>query len=235
MFENHYIELDNTLKLLSHKNHFATVKFYYRLLVKPSIYFNMKKFLFIIILLCTITANADSKEIIAEVVFENKTDIPVFSGTFFITELGKEIEINSTESFKITLPEKGKYQFGFYTEDFTSYTYYPARITSRKNTITIRLEKKIETKKNTGFNLDPNDLGVGMNFIYNGLNNNPIDFSDFIEAYGVGRVTKNCVVDPITMKRVKAHNQKVVEYLLENFGEEWRDNLPATPFGLKKE
>ena len=195
----------------------------------------MKKLFFIIVLLFAINLKAESKEVIAEVIFENKTDLPISSGTFFITELDKEIKITSAESFKITLPEKGKYQFGFYSEDFTSYTYYPARITSKKNIITIRLEQKptTETALNYRNLANPEDLGVGMNFIYNGLNNNPIDFSKFTEAYGVGMVTKNCVVDPITMKRVTAHNQKVVEYLIKNFGEEWRDNLPATPFGLK--
>ncbi|MFC6860348.1 FEKKY domain-containing protein [Zunongwangia atlantica] len=195
----------------------------------------MKKSLILFVFLMSIAVEARTKEIIAEVVFENTTDAPITSGTFFITELDKEIEITSAESFSITLPEKGKYQFGFYSEDFTSYTYYPAKITSKKNIITIRLEQKpaTETALNYRNLANPEDLGVGMNFIFNGINQKPVDFSEFSEKYVVGAVSKNCTVDPVLMKRVTAHNQKVANYLTKNFGEQWKEDLPATPFGLK--
>ena len=74
-----------------------------------------------------------------------------------------------------------------------------------------------------------------MNFVYNGINNKPIDFTRFTEEYGVGMISKNCVVDPLMMKYVTAHNQKVAAYLTAKFGVTWKDDLPATPFGLQKQ
>ena len=100
-----------------------------------------KVFLFVSLLAPTIYP-ATEKKIIAKVVFENFTEIDFTSGKFFIKELNKIIEIGSEDSFTITLPEKGKYQFGFYSEEFDSYTYYSERIGSKKNIITIRLQNK---------------------------------------------------------------------------------------------
>ena len=74
----------------------------------------MKKILLALFFLFSIAVEAETKEIIAEVVFENATDVTFSSGTFFITELDEEIEITSLENFKITLPKKGKYQFVFF-------------------------------------------------------------------------------------------------------------------------
>jgi hypothetical protein len=73
---------------------------------------------------------ASDKEIIAEVVFENTTGkhlIPVHS----ISRKQIRIEINTLESFKITLPAKANIYF-FSTPDFTAYTIYPAVINDRK-------------------------------------------------------------------------------------------------------
>ena len=195
----------------------------------------MKKILLALFFLCSIAVEAETKEIIAEVVFENATDVTFSSGTFFITELEEEIEITSLENFKITLPKKGKYQFGFYAEEFVSYILYPSKITSRKNIIRIRLESKIKSNAVSGFTIYTNNPDIGMNFVYNGINNKPIDFTRFTEEYGVGMISKNCVVDPLMMKYVTAHNQKVAAYLTAKFGVTWKDDLPATPFGLQKQ
>jgi len=173
----------------------------------------MKKILLALFFLFSIAVEAETKEIIAEVVFENATDVTFSSGTFFITELDEEIEITSLENFKITLPKKGKYQFDFYAEEFVSYILYPSKITSRKNIIRIRLESKIKSNAVSGFNIYTNNPDIGMNFVYNGINNKPIDFTRFTEEYGVGMISKNCVVDPLMMKYVTAHNQILVRSL----------------------
>ena len=123
----------------------------------------------------------------------------------------------------------------FYAEEFVSYILYPSKITSRKNIIRIRLESKIKSNAVSGFTIYTNNPDIGMNFVYNGINNKPIDFTRFTEEYGVGMISKNCVVDPLMMKYVTAHNQKVAAYLTAKFGVTWKDDLPATPFGLQKQ
>lgn len=138
-----------------------------------------------LILALTFTVSkANEKEIIAVVVFENLNGKELNSGEFFITETNKRIEIKDTQSFKITLPSKGKYQFGFATEGFNAYTYYPSRITNNTNAITIRLVEKTKLTLNNGtfslpMNLDTNltdeqiekRISQGtLNFIMYGIN-----------------------------------------------------------------
>jgi hypothetical protein len=45
----------------------------------------------------------------------------------------KEFEIKNAKNFKITLPNKGKYQLHL-QQRTTAYTYYPSRITNNKKT-----------------------------------------------------------------------------------------------------
>lgn len=92
--------------------------------------------------LALFTSMSFATEIVATVVFENLTNKEFTSGEFMIIDLNKKTKITVAENFNITLPEKGKYHFSFVTNDFTAYTFYPARINKRKNTITIRLMEK---------------------------------------------------------------------------------------------
>lgn len=85
-------------------------------------------------ILALFTSMTFATEIIATVVFENLTDKELKSGEFTIIDLNQKIEISKAGIFKITLPEKGKYQFSFVSDDFTAYTFYPKRINKRKNT-----------------------------------------------------------------------------------------------------
>jgi hypothetical protein len=207
-----------------------------------------KTFLTLILALTFTVSKATEKEIIAEIVFENLTGKELNSGEFFITETNERIEIVNTKNFKITLPSKGKYQFGFATEDFTAYTYYPSRITNKKNTITIRLVEKRELTFNHAnlsfpMNLDTNltneqiekKIAKGnLNFIIHGIDNSiPKEFADFKEKYGIGLVKENCVIDPLSFKRATENNQMISDYLNEKFGEEWINELPTKPFGIK--
>ena len=210
----------------------------------------MKKAFLFIFLFSTIISQGTEKEIVAEVVFENYTNFDLTSGKFFIAELNRTIEINSEENFTIILPKKGNYQFSFYSENFDSYTYYSARITLNKNLITVRLQekgKKFNYKSRTQSNFnDTNEFAIdyenniskkseedGMNFIFNGINSSPVDFKAFKIKYGIGIVTKNCVVDPSTFKKSIEHNKYIIEYLNGKFGDEWKNDLPAKPFGVQ--
>ena len=208
----------------------------------------MKKVFLLLFLIGSLSLHATEKEIIVKIVFENRTNQELTSGKFFITQLNKTIEINSENDFAITLPKKGKYQFGFYTENFDSYTYYPARISSDKNVITIRLQEKGKdfnySKKKLKELEEKSELFPrnfenkkseedGMNFIIHGINPKPIDYNDFKEKYGIGVKFKNCVIDPLTFKRTVEHNMYIVDFLTEQFGEEWIKDLSFKPFGVQ--
>lgn len=209
----------------------------------------MKKIILTVILAFTFTiSKANEKEIIAEVVFENLTGKELNFGEFFITETNERIKINNTKSFQITLPGKGKYQFGFSTEDFTAYTYYPSRITNKKNTITIRLVKKKKFTLNSGMysipmNLDTNltdeqiekKISAGtLNFISHGIDNSiPKEFSAFKEKYGIGVIKENCVIDPMSFKKATENNIMIADYLNKKYEADWLKELPIKPFGIK--
>jgi len=208
----------------------------------------MKTIILTLILTLTFTVSkATEKEIIAEVIFENLTNKKFTSGEFTIIDLNKKTEITKAESFKITLPEKGKYKFSFVSDDFTAYTFYPTRINKRKNTITIRLMEKIEFK--TGgiysfpINLETNltdeqienRIAEGtLNFIMNGIDSTiPEEYIKFKEKYGIGIIKENCVIDPISFKKTKENNEMIFDYLNKKYGTEWIKDLKTKPFGIK--
>ncbi|RXJ52590.1 FEKKY domain-containing protein [Gelidibacter gilvus] len=187
-----------------------------------------------------------SDEIMATVIFENLTDKTSISGVFYISETNQSFQINSLEEFTITLPKRGKYQFKFYSEDVNAFTSYPIRITERKNTVTIRLENKTtnaETLARTstikdisGFSNEQIEEGVNngtINFIVHGLVAlSPEAIKPFKDVFGVGFISENCVVDPISFRTAMNTNKKIQDYLTLKFGEVWKDKLPAQPFGL---
>ncbi|UQD56197.1 hypothetical protein [Flavobacterium sp. K5-23] len=209
----------------------------------------MKNLVLTLILALTFTvSNATEKEIVAEVVFENLTGKTLNSGEFYVTETNERIEIKNTQSFKVTLPEKGKYQFEFSTKDFIAYTFYPARITAKNNTITIRLVEKKDLPFNKvtrsfPINFDTNltDQDIekriskgALNFIIHGIDNSiPKEFAQFKEKYGIGLIKENCVIDPLSFKRARENNQMISDYLNSKYGEDWLKELPMKPFGIK--
>ncbi len=174
----------------------------------------MRKILLTLIL-SLFTSLIFAKEIEATVVFENLTDKTLTSGVFTIVELNQTIEVNKAESFTITLPERGKYQFSFVSDDFTAYTVYPERINRRKNTITIRLMDKTKLKKGSNKVL-PIDVDKDLtdeqieqriaegtlNFIIHGIDRSiPEAYVRFKEEYGIGLVKENCMIDPLSYKK----------------------------------
>ena len=208
----------------------------------------MKKIILTLILALTFTVSkASEKEIIAEVIFENLANKEFTSGEFTIIDLNKKIDIFKAESFKITLPEKGKYQFSFLSDDFTAYTFYPTRINKRKNTITVRLMEKTEFK-NTGIYSFPISLETDLtdeqieqriengtlNFIMHGIDSSiPKEYVEFKEKYGVGLTKENCVIDPLSFKKATENNQMIFDFLNKKHGTEWQSELKTKPFGIK--
>ncbi len=207
----------------------------------------MKPLLSVLIAIFSIST-AFSDPITATIIFENFTEKTTISGVFFIKETNQRLEINSLEKFTITLPRKGKYQFGFYSKDVNASTYYPVRITERKNTVTIRLEnntadpeavsinRSLSMKDISNFSIEQIEEGINngtINFIVHGLLAiNPEAIKIFKVDYGVGFISENCVVDPIAFKTATNTNKKIEAYLTLKFGEEWKNKLPALPFGL---
>ncbi len=186
-------------------------------------------------------------EIVATVVFENVTDRELKAGEFTIINLNKKIKITQEESFMVTLPEKGKYEFSFVSDDFTSYTFYPSRINKKKNTIIVRLLEKTEFKSNGIYsfpmNLDTNltDEQISqriengtLNFIMHGIDSSiPKEYVDFKVKYGIGLTKENCVIDPLSFKKATENNQMIFDYLNKKYGTEWQSELKIKPFGIK--
>jgi hypothetical protein len=194
-----------------------------------------------------ITSITFATEIVATVVFENLTNKVFTSGEFTIIDLNKKTKINKDESFKITLPEKGKYTFSFVSEDFTAYTFYPVRINNRRNIITVRLIEKAEFKS-SGIYSFPMNLETNLtdeqiekrisdgtlNFIMHGIEGSiPKEYVAFREKYGIGLIKENCVIDPLSFKKTNENNQMIFDYLNRKYGTEWLTELKEKPFGIK--
>lgn len=208
----------------------------------------MKAIICLLVLTTSITS-VFSRPITALITFENNTDNTSISGVFYITETNQSIQVNSLDSFTIQLPKYGKYHFRFYSEDVHAFTSYPVKITERKNVITIRLENKTKevasapTERRFPMqdisNISTEHLEEGIalgsiNFIAHGLVAiDPEAAKIFKSAYGVGFISENCVVDPISFKTAMQTNKRIEAYLISKFGEDWKNKLPATPFGLQ--
>jgi len=188
-----------------------------------------------------------ANEIVATVLFQNLTDKEFTSGVLTVIDLNKSIEVTKAESFIITLPEKGKYQFDFVSEDFIAYTSYPTRINKKKNTITIRLNEKTqllnEGMLSLPMNLE-NDLNHEqidqriaegtINFIMHGIDSLiPEEYLKFKEKYGIGLVKQNCIIDPLSFKKTSEYNQMICDYLNNKYGTDWQSELNTKPFGVK--
>jgi hypothetical protein len=212
----------------------------------------MKKLALILLLSLPLTVlKAANKDIIATVVFENTTGKAFNSGEFYISEANKRIEINTLDSFKITLPEKGKYIFSFYSDDFETYTFYPVIINERKNTITVKLFEKTEKKKLVSTTIVASKILSNaqklsnqqieqfiadgqVHFITHGLDNSvPEEYVAFQEKYGISIKKENCVLDPITVKKTTENNQIIANYLTAKYGDSWLIDLSIKPFGVK--
>ena len=186
-------------------------------------------------------------EIVATVVFENLTDKELESGEFTIIDLDQKIEIHKAESFTVSLPKKGRYQFSFVSEDFTAYTFYPTRINKRNNTITIRLMAKTELSGNgihsfpmilesdlTDEQIEQRIEDGTLNFIMHGIDPSiPQEYRKFKVKYGIGLIKENCLIDPFSFKKATENNQMIFDFLNKKYGTEWQEELESKPLGIK--
>ena len=209
--------------------------------------FFMKTFIYILIATLSFSS-AYSYQITATIVFENLNEKTYISGVFLISETNEKFEINSLDKLSIELPKKGKYEFRFHTEEVNALTSYPARITNINNIITIRLENKTEDTffgkpvnrfpitDISEYNAEQIEESIAngtINFIVHGLfAPDPEKVQAFKMSYGVGFISENCVVDPIAYKVAMNNNKKIDAYLTSKFGHDWKNKLPAQPFGL---
>ncbi|MEL4307608.1 FEKKY domain-containing protein [Joostella sp. CR20] len=196
----------------------------------------MKKLFFTLTLLL-FTSIIFATEIVATVSFQNQTNKNFSSGAFTIISLNQTIKVTSTESFKITLPKKGKYQFNFISDDFITHTVYPTRINNRQHSITIILMDKTSLSKNLNTentqSFEQQIAEGSVNFIMFGIDNSiPEEYIVFKNKYGIGLEKENCVVDPFSIKRVTENNKMISNFLNEKYGTKWQKELKTKPFGI---
>ena len=191
------------------------------------------------LILVLFTSIAFATEIEAIVVFKNLTNKEFTSGELIIIALNQKTKVYKTDSFKITLPKKGKYQFRFQSDDFMSYSFYSKKISKNNNIITIQLREKIELNSTETYSfygdLDSNlpdeqieqrILAGTLNFIKHGIDSSiPKEYVMFKEKYGIGLVKVNCVIDPITFKRQREFNDMIIDYLNKKYGTKWANEL----------
>lgn len=197
--------------------------------------------------LTLLTSLTFAAQIEATVIFENLTEKTFISGQLTIHELNKQMEVGSLENLRILLPGKGTYQFSFESEDFTAFVFYPAKITPKHSTITIRLVEKSENRINTVFGFPLNletDLSEeqiedrisagSINFIIHGIDSSiPEEYVLFQEKYGIGLLKENCVIDPLSFKKASENNRMIADFLTKKYGDAWLDDLMAKPLGIK--
>lgn len=208
----------------------------------------MKTFSNLLFFFATINSTF-STPITALIVFENNTDQTNISCQFYIAETNQRIPFNSLDSFTSELPKNGTYHFRFYADDIDASTIYPVRLTGRKHTVIIRLENKTEAvvsnptakhfpmKGICNYSKEQLEQSIKLctiNFIIHGLVAiNPETVDILKTAYGVGFTSENCVVNPMWFKIAMQTNKKIEAYLISLFGKDWKNKLPATPFGLQ--
>lgn len=54
----------------------------------------------------------------------------------------------------------------------------------------------------------------------------------FTEKYGIGFFRETCAIYPALEQKAKITNALIEAHLQSKFGDEWRTNLPETPFGI---
>ena len=177
-----------------------------------------------------------NKEINVVVILENFSKRETIQGEFYIEETNQKFGVNSLDEFKFILPKKGKYKFKFIATGLVVNITSPKKITEKNNTITIKLYDLPAPELNILSNKEINEkVNQGrVNFIINGISSTiPSEYNIFKEKYGIGFVMENCVIDPLTYKKTREHNNIILDYLNSKYGQAWYKELPAKPFGIK--
>lgn len=187
---------------------------------------------------------SDNK-ILVTVFFENTSNKQMNYGKFIAPKLNKIIEVTSEKSFNFYVPNKGRYSFFFESTNFKGNIISPKKITKNSNTITIRLIPNSDLYSEIHFlkmtyeqGLSDVDLlariaSQNAKFIFNGIQFQiPKEFSDkLMKKYGVGVLSENCVIDPITAKNSRENNQILLNYLKKKHPNIEKE-LIIKPFGI---
>ncbi|WP_027127504.1 hypothetical protein [Gelidibacter mesophilus] len=202
------------------------------------------------ILIVTISFSSTlSAQITATIVFENHSDKTTISGVFYSSATNQSVPIHSLENISIDLPENGSYNFQFYSEDVRAFIPNPVKITHRKSTVIIKLENKPERvdlssipnsfliKNISDFSREQIEEAITqntINFICHGLVSlNSESVQSFKNEFGVGFISQNCVIDPVSFKIAMANNKRIETYLNLKYGKGWKNKLPMLPFGMQ--
>ena len=221
----------------------------------------MKKYFVACVLwMASLTLSA-ADPIEVEVIFENHTQYAFESGQLQLMSDDQSglYQIKSLENFSLKVLDKGKYRFRFTAEGFVTYTSYPAKINRKNNTVRVILKEKngsfssaLQFSKKA---ISPHTGGPGATitkysdkvltekkakgevfFILHGLTPTlPESHEAFTEKYGIRFRTENCVVTPASFKKANEQNKRIAEYLSNEFGDDWKADLPLTPFGINRE
>lgn len=202
------------------------------------------------ILIATISfSSALSAQVTATIVFQNLTEKTTVSGVFYINETHQSIPVNSLENLSVDLPKNGTYNFQFYSDNVRAFIHNPVRITNRKNTVIIRLEDKLKNddlsnipnpfliKNISDFSIEQIEEAITLgtiNFIVHSLVAlHPESAKSFKNEFGVGFISQNCVIDPVSFKIAMANNKRIETYLNLKYGKGWKNKLPMLPFGMQ--
>ena len=189
-----------------------------------------------------------NKPFTVTVVFDNLTNVTEHKGTFKVIETGYIKEVSDLKSFTFSVPKNGNYSFKFMSTTAHAYIYHSKKLTRKNSVIRVCLvDYNLESCDHgqSAFPLvqytymDDNkikkNIKQGMlNFIVHGIidNVNQQNILDFKKKYGIGFVTKNCVVDPYRFKITRDRNTQIADFLRRTYGEIWKEDLTITPFGL---
>lgn len=190
-----------------------------------------------------------SDQITVTIVFENHSAKTSVSGTLYIEETRQTIPFTTLNPISVILPKKGDYHIKFYSEDVDAFIAYPVKISERKNTVTVRLAHKTQmadtstppqrlaTNDSSKFSMEQMEEGISKGVIYfivHGLIPiNPETTKAFEATYGIGFISENCMMDPMSYKIAMSNNKKIEEYLNLKYGKAWKKQLPTPPFGLQ--
>lgn len=203
----------------------------------------MIRFLYIIAATC-ITTVAAASPITTYISFQNNSVQKSISGVLYIDEIDQAYTITSLEQLKIELPQLGDYNFRFTAPGIESFN-LNTTITETENEVVIVLEKtnKITltapSRRRANITQWSNEemedaiQNGGLAFVVHGIiAPNAEQIEAFETLYGITFISENCSIDPLSFKSSTNHNRHIAAYLTFKYGNDWKDQLPATPFGV---
>ncbi|WP_095069288.1 FEKKY domain-containing protein [Tenacibaculum jejuense] len=175
------------------------------------------------------------------VIILNSTKKEFKSGTLIINDKNKKevkkMIINTLSSTIFLDDESTQYNFSFKSTGFITNFYYSQnneiiiRLSTTKSLNSISYNKYLLNQKDTNDRYLEGELSFILFGIQSTISN---EMKAFKEKYNVSFEYKNCVVDPILMKQVSAHNREIYTYLKKKIGTQWLLELPVSILGIKE-